>query len=85
MKETTVHVIDDDEAIRDALSWLLRSRGLSARTWDSGEVFLGALSDAMRGSIVLDVRMEGLSGIEVFDQLIARGCRMPGTGPVPAW
>jgi two-component system response regulator DctR len=77
MKETTVHVIDDDEAIRDALSWLLRSRGLSARTWDSGEVFLGALSDAMRGCIVLDVRMEGLSGIEVFDQLIARGCRMP--------
>ena len=85
MKETTVHVIDDDEAIRDALSWRLRSRGFSAHTWDSGEAFLGALSDAMRGSIVLDVRMEGLSGIEVFDQLIARGCRMPGTGPVPAW
>jgi two-component system response regulator DctR len=82
------HVVDDDAAIRDALSWLLRSRGVPARTWDSGEAFLAAVDDAMRGCVVLDVRMGAVSGIEVHDELIARGCAMPvifltGHGDVP--
>lgn len=83
-----VHVVDDDEAIRDALSWLFRSRGLVSRTWASGEAFLAALSEATRGCIVLDVRMEGMSGIEVHEQLLSRGCALPvlfltGHGDVP--
>ncbi len=88
MSEATAHIVDDDAAIRDALSWLLRSRGVTARAWESGEAFLAGFSEAMRGCIVLDVRMEGMSGIEVHDQLLARGCRMPvifltGHGDVP--
>lgn len=88
MADGTVHVVDDDDAIRDALSWLLRSRGVRARTWPSAEAFLADYSDAMRGCLVLDVRMEGMSGVELFDQLLARACRMPvifltGHGDVP--
>jgi len=88
MSEATAHIVDDDAAIRDALSWLLRSRGVSAKAWESGEAFLAGLSQEMRGCVVLDVRMDGMSGIEVHDQLVGRACRMPvifltGHGDVP--
>jgi two-component system response regulator DctR len=88
MTDVRVHVVDDDEAIRDALAWLLRSRGVPASTWASGEEFLAAWTDETRGCVVLDVRMDGMSGIEVQDELIARGSRMPvlfltGHGDVP--
>ena len=83
-----VHVVDDDDAIRDALAWLLRSRGLAARTWPSAEAFLADFGEAMRGCIVLDVRMEGMSGVELFERLLAAGSRLPvifltGHGDVP--
>ncbi len=86
--EGTVHVVDDDDAIRDALAWLLRSRGLAARTWPSAEAFLAQWSEAMAGCVVLDVRMGGMSGVELFDRLLARGARLPvlfltGHGDVP--
>lgn len=88
MLEATVHVIDDDDAIRDALGWLLRSRGVPARSWASAEAFLAEYSGEMRGCVVLDVRMEGMSGVELFDHLLARGSRLPvifltGHGDVP--
>lgn len=88
MSEAAVHVVDDDDAIRDALSWLLRSRGVPARAWPSAEAFLAEYSDAMRGCIVLDVRMDGMSGVELFEHLLARGSRLPvifltGHGDVP--
>ncbi len=88
MTEPAAHIVDDDEAIRDALTWLFRSRGVAARTFESGESFLSAFSDAMQGCVVLDVRMDGMSGVEVHDQLLARSCRMPvlfltGHGDVP--
>jgi two-component system response regulator DctR len=82
------HVVDDDDAIRDALAWLLRSRGVPARCWPSAEAFLADASDEMRGCLVLDVRMEGMSGVELFDRLRARRWRLPvifltGHGDVP--
>ena len=88
MKEGTVHVVDDDDAIRDALSWLLRSRGVPARTWASAEAFLADWSEELRGCLVLDVRMDGMSGVELHDRLLARGSRLPvifltGHGDVP--
>jgi two-component system, LuxR family, response regulator DctR len=73
----TVHIVDDDSAIRDALSWLFHSRGLSPRAWESGEAFLAGFSDGERGCVVLDVRMDGMSGIDVYDALRARGCPTP--------
>jgi two-component system response regulator DctR len=83
-----VHVVDDDDAIRDALGWLLRSRGVTARTWPSAEAFLAEYGEDTRGCLVLDVRMQGMSGVELYDALLARGCRLPvifltGHGDVP--
>ena len=73
----TVHIVDDDEAIRDALSFLFASRGLVARGWPSGEAFLAALPLPDCECIVLDVRMGGLSGPDTFDRLREAGCRAP--------
>ena len=86
--EPIVQIVDDDDAIRDALAWLLRSRGLPARTWPSAEAFLAEWSEGHRGCLVLDVRMDGMSGVELFDRLLARGSRVPvifltGHGDVP--
>ncbi|MCE6952586.1 response regulator transcription factor [Cereibacter sphaeroides] len=72
-----VHIIDDDEAIRDSLSFLFASRGLRATAWASGEDFLAALPQPDCACIVLDVRMGGLSGPDTFDRLRATGCRAP--------
>jgi two-component system response regulator DctR len=82
------HIIDDDEAIRDALEWLLKSRKLPSTTWDSAEAFLAAWSPEWRGCVVLDIRMNGMSGLECFDVLSSRGCTLPvifitGHGDVP--
>lgn len=88
MSTPVVHLVDDDEAIRDALGWLLRSRGLSFLAWDSAEAFLADYDDQMSGCLVLDVRMPRMSGPELFDRLLALGCYMPtlfltGHGDVP--
>ena len=48
-----VHIVDDEEAIRDALAWLLSSRGIASQCYDSGEAFLGTYSPEMRGIIIL--------------------------------
>ncbi|TFW26582.1 response regulator transcription factor [Massilia arenosa] len=88
-----LHIVDDEEVVRDALSWLAQSRGIQARTYADGAAFLGAAGEAFDGGgdcVLLDVRMPGLNGIAVFDQLIARGLaqRYPvifltGHGDVP--
>lgn len=72
-----VHLIDDDEAIRDALGWLLRSRGVASQAWASGETFLQDYNPAMRGCLLLDMRMTGMTGLELFETLQSRGCLMP--------
>jgi len=84
----TVFIVDDDDAIRDALAWLLKSRGITARAWPSAEAFLADWSDALRGCTVLDVRMDGMSGVELFERLRVLGSRLPvlfltGHGDVP--
>jgi two-component system response regulator DctR len=84
----SAYIVDDDDAIRDALTWLFKSRGVSARAWPSAEAFLADYSKEMRGCLVLDVRMEGMSGLELFDQLHARACSLPvifltGHGDIP--
>lgn len=83
-----VHIVDDDPAIRDALSWLFSTRQVNTELWDSGEAFLDALSPETQGCILLDIRMDGLSGLEVFEQLRERQSRLPvifltGHGDLP--
>lgn len=73
----TVHIVDDEETIRDALGFLFASRGIAARCWPSGEAFLEALPLPDCACLILDVRMAGLSGPEVFDRLTAMGLKMP--------
>ncbi len=82
------HLVDDDEAIRDALAWLLKSRGVPNSTYDSAETFLAAWSKETSGCAVLDMRMTGMSGLDCFDQLRERDSTLPvifltGHGDVP--
>lgn len=82
------HLVDDDEAIRDALTWLLRSKGIASLAWPSAEDFLSDYRIDMCGCLVVDIRMQEMSGPELFDRLRGMGCNMPtifltGHGDVP--
>lgn len=88
MNSPTVQIVDDDSAVRDALQWLLQSRCVASRIWESAEAFLDFASPKLCGCLLLDVRMPGMSGIELFDRLRALKCRLPvifltGHGDVP--
>ena len=88
MNTAKVHLVDDDEAIRDALSWLLKSRGIIASTYDSAETFLATWTPQLSGCVVLDMRMTGMSGLDCFDELRTRQSQLPvifltGHGDVP--
>ena len=64
-----VHVIDDDEGLRESLAFLLRSAQLEVRSFDSAKVFLEKLPDAVPGCVVTDIRMPDMSGIELLRRL----------------
>jgi FixJ family two-component response regulator len=88
MTEAKVYIVDDDEAMRDSLKWLLESRGLKVELYPSGEAFLRAFSGGLRGCVVLDVRMPGMSGMDLYTRLKARASTLPvifitGHGDVP--
>ena len=61
----TVFVVDDDAAMRDSLRWLVESIGLSVRTFENAAAFLDAYSPDQPGCLVVDVRMPGMSGLEL--------------------
>jgi FixJ family two-component response regulator len=65
-------VVDDDEAVRRSLGLLLLSRGYAVQTFASGEAFLASADLQRAGCVVLDLRMEGMSGLQVFDALRAQ-------------
>lgn len=75
----TVYIVDDDASVRDALAWLLRSRRLLSECFESAEAFESRLDDPGTGlplqgaCLLLDVRMPGLSGLALFERLVARG------------
>ena len=77
MPEPTVFVVDDEPAIRDSLAMLLRSVGLASRTFPSAPAFLEALDASAPGCVVADVRMPGMSGLELQEALRARAARLP--------
>jgi two-component system response regulator FixJ len=83
-----VHVVDDDEAVRDSLSLLLESAGFSVRTYDSAAAFLNALPNLGTGCVLTDVRMPELDGLALQRRLVELGVRLPvivmtGHGDVP--
>ena len=71
------YIIDDDDALREALTFLLQSRGVAVACFASAEGFLAHFDHAMRGCILTDVRMGGMSGIVLIDRLAALACRLP--------
>ena len=82
------HLVDDDDAIRDALAWLLRSRGIDSAGYASAEDFLACWTPEMAGCVVLDMRLGGMSGLDCFDRLCERQSTLPvifltGHGDVP--
>ena len=86
--EGFVHVVDDDEAMRDSLLFLLDTAGLEARAYDSAQSFLQRLEAMERGCIVTDIRMPGMSGLELVGRLKEIGVADPvivitGHGDVP--
>ena len=88
-----LHIVDDEDVIRDALAWLAESRGIAARTYAGAPEFLEAIKepfDSAGDCILLDVRMPGMNGVALFDELAAKGLgtRLPvifltGHGDVP--
>jgi FixJ family two-component response regulator len=72
-----VFIVDDDAGVRASLLMLMRSIGLDARTFDSGEAFLSAFDANACGCVLLDVRMPGMSGLEVRQELAALDAEIP--------
>ncbi|MDH3509273.1 MAG: response regulator transcription factor [Gammaproteobacteria bacterium] len=83
-----VYIVDDDEAVRDSLCFLLKSVGIVGHGFSSGNEFLNAYDADWQGCILLDIRMPGISGMEVQRQLSERSCSLPiifitGHGDIP--
>ena len=86
--KSPIYVVDDDEAVRDALATMLRAAGRTVETFDSAESFVEQRGSASDGCVVLDVRMPGMSGLELQDVLSQRQSSLPilfltGHGDVP--
>jgi RNA polymerase sigma factor (sigma-70 family) len=84
----SVYVVDDDDAVRDSLLELLGSVGVEAKGFSSAQKFLEDFETAMNGCLVLDIRMPGMSGLELQQKLAERGSILPvifitGHGDVP--
>ena len=77
LPDPVVHLIDDDEAVRQSLAFLLTSAGFAVRTYASATAFLDALVAVQPGCIVTDVRMPGLSGLDLQRELINRRIGLP--------
>ena len=83
-----VYIVDDDEAVLDSLRWLLEANRYQVSTFARAEDFLASYEPARTACLILDVRMPGMSGLELQEQLVARGANLPilfitGHGDVP--
>jgi len=84
----TVYIVDDDEAVRDSLRWLLEANTYRVKAFASAEAFLGEYREDQPGVLIVDVRMPGMSGLQLQEELLARNSHMPvvfitGHGDVP--
>jgi len=83
-----VYVVDDDEAVRDSLKWLLEGNNYAVACFDSAEAFLAAFDPQRLACLILDVRMPGMTGLELQEHLIDQRVQLPilfitGHGDVP--
>jgi len=87
-QDSTVFVVDDDQAMRNSLQWLIESVGTKVECFASAEEFLESYYPGRSGCLLLDVRMPGMSGLELQEYLITNDIRIPviiitGHGDVP--
>jgi FixJ family two-component response regulator len=87
-KKGTVYVVDDDEAVRDSLQWLLEGKDYRVRCFDSAESFINRYDPREVACLIADIRMGGMTGLELQDRLIERKSPLPivfitGHGDVP--
>ena len=75
--EPLISIVDDDQAVREALQRMLRSYGFTTAVYGSAEQFLASKQPYRSSCLILDVRMPGLSGLGLHQHLIAEGCRIP--------
>lgn len=73
----TVFIVDDDEAVRDAMRLMCEANGLAAEVYASGQTFLDGFRPERRGCLVLDLRMPGMSGLDLQAYLAARRIHLP--------
>ena len=79
MKEF-VYIVDDDEAVRDSLKWLLEGNGYSVKVFENAEQLLDTQAEqehSLAGCLILDVRMPGITGIELHDELLTKNINIP--------
>lgn len=72
-----VHVVDDEEAIRRSLDFLLRTAGFQVEKWPDGEAFLKGADPSAPACVLLDVRMPGMDGLQVLSEMTGRGFNFP--------
>jgi two-component system, LuxR family, response regulator FixJ len=77
MADATIYVVDDEPALRDSIAMLVASVGMQARTYPNAEAFLAGYSPGAAGCLVVDVRMPGMSGLELQETLAARRIALP--------
>ena len=87
-KKGTVYVVDDDEGVRDSLQWLLEGKDYRVRCYDSAETFLSRYDAREVACLIVDIRMAGMTGLELQDKLVERKSPLPivfitGHGDVP--
>lgn len=87
-RQPTIFVVDDDEAMRDSIHWLLESENLDARMYSCANDFVASCEPDEEGCLLLDVRMPGMSGMELLEVLKYSGISLPviiitGHGDVP--
>ncbi|MDO8456807.1 MAG: response regulator transcription factor [Burkholderiaceae bacterium] len=87
-KKGTVYVVDDDEAVRDSLQWLLEGKDYRVRCFDSAESFLSRYDPREVACLIVDIRMGGMTGLDLQNRLIERQSPLPivfitGHGDVP--
>ena len=87
-KKGTVYVVDDDEGVRDSLQWLLEGKDYRVRCYDSAETFLSRYDPREVACLIVDIRMGGMTGLELQDRLLERKAPLPivfitGHGDVP--
>jgi two-component system, LuxR family, response regulator FixJ len=77
MTDALVYIVDDDPDMRDSLAWLMKTVGLRTKTFSSAAGFLRDFTPNGPGCVLLDVRMPGTSGLDLFEELVARGDGLP--------